>query len=320
MTGMFLVAIGIAIVGALTYIVKPKPGSALQAFFDFFYGFGSFQQFKEALVPNSNALARPGSFRQFKLGKRQFITNDDKVMRLMFKLPNSQTQLGVAPGRHVRVRAKIDGVLVERRYTPVSADNQGYFDIIVKIKEGGVMSRYLSALKYGDVVDFSGPYGNLEYKGRGSFVIEGKPLKAGKIAMVAGGSGLTAMLSIMRMVLRDPSDTTEISLIYANKTEEDIIIHGKLEQFQESHPNFKVHFVLDQLPGRARLTRSDAARQTFSNYSTGYVSPRIMKQHLPEVSMDCVLLICGPEQMARSVEMHADILGYPKQRVYTFDC
>jgi cytochrome-b5 reductase len=313
------ISIVLAVVGALPAVVKPKPETPLAAIFDFLYGFGSISDLKDRLNPNGKALTRPGTYRKFPLGKRQEVS--ENVFRLMFKLPSSQSTLGVPAGKYVKVRAKIDGKMVERNYTPVSADVQGYFDLVVKVYKNGTMSKHLTEqLKYGDEIEFSGPYGDIEYKGNGVFKIAGNEIRASKVGMVAGGSGLTAMLSIMRMILQDPTDTTQVYLVYANKSEEDIIIQGKLEQFQESHPNFKVQFVLEELPCRARTsTRDQAKRETFPNYGTGHISPIIMKRHLPEASLDSLLLICGPESMCRSVEMHADILGYPKQRVFSFD-
>jgi NAD(P)H-flavin reductase len=40
--------------------------------------------------------------------------------------------------------------------------------------------------------------------------------------MIAGGSGVTPCYDVAREVLQDPSDNTRMSLVYANKHEEDI--------------------------------------------------------------------------------------------------
>lgn len=46
--------------------------------------------------------------------------------------------------------------------------------------------------------------------------------KARYLSMVAGGSGITPCWDVAREVLQDPTDNTRISLVYANKHEEDI--------------------------------------------------------------------------------------------------
>jgi NAD(P)H-flavin reductase len=84
-----------------------------------------------------------------------------------------------------------------------------------------------------------GPKGHLEYKGRGSFTINQKrvvtPYKKRKIGMVAGGTGITPILQVIRAIQKDPSDKTELWLIYANQTEDDILLRKELEAV----PNLK---------------------------------------------------------------------------------
>jgi len=84
-----------------------------------------------------------------------------------------------------------------------------------------------------------GPKGHLEYKGRGNFTINQKrvvtPYKKRKIGMVAGGTGITPILQVIRAIQKDPSDKTELWLIYANQTEDDILLRKELEAV----PNLK---------------------------------------------------------------------------------
>lgn len=46
--------------------------------------------------------------------------------------------------------------------------------------------------------------------------------KAKYLSMVAGGSGVTPCFDVAREVLHNPTDNTRVSLVYANKHEEDI--------------------------------------------------------------------------------------------------
>ncbi len=54
--------------------------------------------------------------------------------------------------------------------------------------------------------------------GRGKFNIHGRPFRFNKVSLVAGGSGITPILQIMRAVAADKSDRTQISLLFANHT------------------------------------------------------------------------------------------------------
>jgi NAD(P)H-flavin reductase len=59
--------------------------------------------------------------------------------------------------------------------------------------------------------------------------------------MIAGGSGITPMFQVAQGILRDPRDVTKVFLIYANVTEEDILLRKELEGWARDHPaHFKV--------------------------------------------------------------------------------
>ena len=87
-----------------------------------------------------------------------------------------------------------------------------------KFPEGGKLTQYLENLSLGDSVDVRGPSGLLIYNGRGKFNMkedkkaEGKDLVVRQVSMIAGGTGITPMLQIIRAVFRDPEDNTQLSL------------------------------------------------------------------------------------------------------------
>ena len=73
-------------------------------------------------------------------------------------------------------------------------------------------------------MEFKGPVGRFVYEGKGVFSKNRRSSKATKISMIAAGTGIAPFLQIIRKILDDPSDPTQISLIYANKTEKVIPI------------------------------------------------------------------------------------------------
>ena len=65
--------------------------------------------------------------------------------------------------------------------------------------------------------------------------------------MIAGGTGITPMLQLVRAVFRDPEDETRLSLLFANQTEEDILLREELEQLASEHPDqFKLWYTVDR--------------------------------------------------------------------------
>lgn len=67
--------------------------------------------------------------------------------------------------------------------------------------------------------------------------------------MFAGGSGITPMLQLIKHVLKDPSDKTQLELLFANKSEEDIMLREQIEALAAKHPDqLKVWYTVDKAP------------------------------------------------------------------------
>ena len=56
------------------------------------------------------------------------------------------------------------------------------------------------------------------------------------------------MLQIVKAILKDPSDTTRVSLLFANQTEEDILVREELEEMAEKSEQFSLWYALDRPP------------------------------------------------------------------------
>jgi nitrate reductase (NAD(P)H) len=178
------------------------------------------------------ALTNPKEKVQCRLVTKTELSRDVRLFR--FQLPSSDQTLGLPVGKHVFLYANIDGKLCMRPYTPTSAvDEVGYFDLLIKVyfkgehpkfPNGGVMSQYLDSLPINSSIEIKGPIGNIEYTGRGNFLISGKPQFAKRLAMIAGGTGITPVYQIAQAVLQDqPEDETQMDLVYANRSEDDIL-------------------------------------------------------------------------------------------------
>ena len=57
---------------------------------------------------------------------------------------------------------------------------------------------------------------------------------------IAGGSGITPMLQVASEIVSNPEDKTQVLLIFANQTEQDIILRDKIDEMAAKHDNFQV--------------------------------------------------------------------------------
>lgn len=130
--------------------------------------------------------------------------------------------------------------MVTRSYTPTSNNlDLGRLEFVVKCYPDSLLTgQYLANLKKGDKVLFRVSKGAMEYR-------QGlcKP-----IGMIAGETGITLMYQLIRAICENDTDMTEISLIYANCTEDDILLRQELETFARNYPkNLKLWYMLDHL-------------------------------------------------------------------------
>ncbi|KAF5377526.1 hypothetical protein D9615_005244 [Tricholomella constricta] len=234
----------------------------------------------------------PAAWIEYPLEKKIQVSPNTAIYR--FTLPHPQDVLGLPVGRHISVCAEINGKDIVRSYTPISNDeDRGHFDLLIKSYEKGNISRHFASLKLGDKIRVKGPKGNFQYS----------PTLTDHISMIAGGTGITPMIQIIRAALKNPSDKTTITLIYANVNEEDILLKDDLEELLDVYgQKFKILFVLNNPPPGWKG-------------GVGFVTKEHIKEHLPNPgSTNSKLLICGPPPMVAAMKKNLDELKYPAPR------
>jgi len=226
-------------------------------------------------------------------------------------------------GQHIYMSATVNAKLVVRPYTPVSSDDDhGFVDFVIKVyfknvhpkfPEGGKMSQHLDSLNIGDTIDIRGPNGLLVYEGRGRFNVRTskkdppKQKLAKRIGLIAGGTGITPMLQLIRHIFKDSGDNTKIWLLFANQTEDDILLRDELEEIVAEHKDrFKLWYTVDRPP------------KDWS-YSSGFISTEMIKEHLPSPSPDTLILMCGPPPMIEfACQPNLEKLGYSTEQRFAY--
>ncbi|KAI9204011.1 NADH-cytochrome b5 reductase 1 [Polychytrium aggregatum] len=238
-------------------------------------------------VPVKKALTSIKEFKKFPLIERLDVSPNTAIYR--FKLPTPTHCLGLPIGQHISIRADIDGKTVTRSYTPISSDSDlGHFDLLIKTYPNGNISKYVSELEIGDSIEVAGPKGFFNYT----------PNMVKSFGMIAGGTGITPMYQIIKAIFANPKDKTDVYLIYANVSVEDILLKQELDELAEKHANFHLHYVLNNPP--ANWTGS-----------TGFVTKDIIAKHCPKYADDVKVLLCGPPPMIKALQTATEELGFP---------
>ena len=211
-----------------------------------------------------------GNWKKFKIIMIEQISPDTR--RFTFELPSNST-LGIQPMSFVltNVTGK-RGPWNIRPYTPISSCHEkGKFQIVVKHIPGGKVSGMFFGLKEADSVLFMGPM--LKYRW--------KPNAFDEVNLLCGGSGITPMFQLIRHIIEDPHDTTKVNLLYANKTEKDILLREELEDLRCKYPEkLSIKYFVDKGSDETEIVRG-----------------RISKDNLSaiETNKNTMFFLCGPD-------------------------
>lgn len=278
------------------------------------------------LLKKEKTAMDPNEFQPFKLIEKESLSHDTR--RFTFALQTPTTRLGLPIGQHISLKfVDKDGKGVQRSYTPTTGDETlGKVTFVIKVykagvhpkfPDGGKMSQHLDSLKIGDTIDMKGPKGHLTYLGSGKFTVKQmrKPLEersAKHFGMIAGGTGITPMLQVLHAIFRDAKtkdSTTTASLLFANQTEEDILVREELEALARDFPGrFKLHYTLDRPPAGWKG-------------STGFINKEMIEKN---VLKDCSsagtqVLMCGPPPMIKFACIpNLDEVGIDESKRFSF--
>lgn len=183
---------------------------------------------------------------------------DDSVA-VTFDVPAElAAEFAFTPGQHLTLRREQDGADVRRSYSICASPQSGRLRVAVKAVEDGVFSTYaISGLNVGDVVDVLPP--------AGTFTTRIDPAQAKQYVMLAAGSGITPILSLVTSILQT-EPLSEVTLIYGNQRTSTIMFLEELADLKDLYPDrFQLINVLSReaqavelFNGRIDLAKLDA--------------------------------------------------------------
>ena len=183
-------------------------------------------------------------------------------------------------GQHVSLRCAEAGDDIRRSYSICTAAGSGHLRVAVKRLPDGVFSMYArDRLRPGDVMEVVTPTGHFN-----------TPLdatQARSYAMVAAGSGISPILSIIATVLAQ-EPRSNVTLLYGNRTVGDIMFLEELEDLKNQHPErFALYHVLSREEQDAELFHGRLDAERIGMFLDSLVPPRGIDEWF----------LCGPRGM-----------------------
>jgi ferredoxin-NADP reductase len=211
-----------------------------------------------------------------KVLKTEMVTHN--VKRFTIEKPAGYT---FTPGQATDVSINKPGLEDELRpFTFTCLDDADYLEFTIKIytDHDGVTSKLLN-VNAGDELIIHEVFGAIHYQGPGLFI--------------AGGAGLTPFIAILRK-LKQQNQLTGQVLLFANRTEDDIIIKDEL----------------DDMLGENHI---DVLSEPAAGKPGRHIDTEMLKQYIiPAIKY---YYVCGPDEFTAAMVDDLQKLGIAKDRI-----
>jgi ring-1,2-phenylacetyl-CoA epoxidase subunit PaaE len=203
-------------------------------------------------------------------------------------------------GQHLTLRATIDGDEVRRNYSLCTAPAESDWMVTVKRIGGGLFSNWVGdRLKAGDTVEVMVPHG--------SFTTEFNAANQRHLVGIAGGSGITPVMSLIKTLLREEPES-RFTLLYGNRDSSSVIFLEALAGLKDKHlGRFEIYHFLDAEEQDIELFNGMLNRERLEEAIAHLV---------PDAADVDGWFICGPGPMMDAAEGALLDRNVPKERIH----
>jgi ferredoxin-NADP reductase len=225
---------------------------------------------------------------------REIAVEAPRAKTIRLRIPGWQ---GHVPGQHVDVRLTAeDGYQAQRSYSIASPpEEEGIALTVERLPDGEVSTFLFDELRVGDQLELRGPLG-------GYFVWTVQ--HGGPLALVAGGSGIVPLMSMVRHRTRQAS-RIPMHLLCSWRSEDDVIYRDELQRLASRQDGFEIAHT---------LTRSAPAGWPGQ---TRRIDREMLLEFLPPPKERPLTFVCGPTSMVEAVATLLVAIGHAPERVRT---
>ena len=218
---------------------------------------------------------------------REVLPDTAEAVVVAFDVPPELREVfSFTQGQYLTLRKEIDGEDLRRSYSICAGvDDDGELRVGVRKVRDGVFSNWINAhIRPGDVIDVMAP--------QGRFFVAIDPLARRHHVGIAGGSGITPILSTMKTVLsREPR--SRFTLIYGNRALQSTMFKEEIEDLKNRYlARLVLHHVFSDEPTDSPLNMGVMNRAKIGEFLSSVV---------PAATIDHAF-VCGPFQMNDEAE------------------
>jgi ferredoxin-NADP reductase len=196
------------------------------------------------------------------------------------------------PGQFLFITILIGGEKKRKHFTISSSPTEkSFIEFTKKIMEDHEFSTALNELQIGDWAYIDGPYGEFTFKGEFS-----------TIGMITGGIGITPLRSMIKYCT-DNALNSQITLLYGNRSEENITFGEELSNLEKRNKNLRIVHTLSHPSDKWNGRR-------------GHVDLQMIKDEIPNY-LERVFYVCGPPALVNDLVNALKTLGVPDGKIKT---
>jgi ring-1,2-phenylacetyl-CoA epoxidase subunit PaaE len=231
----------------------------------------------------------------------EIVPETSEANSIRFEIPPELREaFAFKAGQHLTLRAEIDGEEVRRNYSLCTAPADSDWMVTVKRIGGGLFSNWVGdRLRAGDTIEVMVPHG--------SFTTDFDPARSRHLVAIAGGSGITPVMSLIKTLLREEPNS-RFTLLYGNRDSSSII-------FLEALAALK-----DKYLGRLEIYHFLDAEDQDIELFNGVLSRERLEEAIPALVPDAAdvdgWFICGPGPMMDAAEGALLDRNVPKERIH----
>ena len=232
---------------------------------------------------------------------RAVLPDTAEAVVVSFDVPDELREVfSFTQGQYLTLRKVIEGQDLRRSYSICAGVGDGELRVGVRKVRGGVFSNWINErLVHGDTISVMAP--------QGRFFVPMEPGSRRHHLGIAGGSGVTPILSTMKTVLaREP--LSRFTLIYGNRAAQVDDVQGRVGRPEEPLPDtgLALHHVFSDEHTDAPLNMGVMNRAKIGEF---------LRSVVPAASIDHAF-VCGPFQMNDEAEAALREAGVPQERIH----
>jgi len=224
----------------------------------------------------------------------------DEAVVVAFEVPAELAeQFRFTQGQHLTLKQTVEGTEQRRSYSICAGPGEGELRVGIRKVPGGVFSSWVAeSLKAGDTLQVMTP--------EGRFFVPLDAAASRHYLGIAGGSGITPILSIMKAVL-SAEPKSRFTLIYGNRKQRSTMFTEEIEDLKNRYlSRLALHMVFSQEATDLPLYYGRLGRAKIGEFLATLVDAEDIDH----------AFVCGPHGVNDEAEAALLAAGVPAERIH----